>query len=43
MNTLKILSLIIKDKSELERINKLMGKEIKRISTDGFMDYTVEN
>lgn len=43
MNTLKILSQIIKDKSELERINKLMSKEIKRISTDGFMDYTVEN
>ncbi|WP_277587076.1 hypothetical protein [Psychrobacillus antarcticus] len=42
MNTLKILSLIIKDKSELEQINKLMFEEIKRVSKDGFKDYTVE-
>lgn len=42
MNTLKILSVILKDKLHLEGIDKLISEEIERISTEGFIDYTGE-
>ncbi|GAE35764.1 hypothetical protein [Halalkalibacter akibai] len=39
MNTLKILSIILKDKSEIAGLEALLRKEMKKKSKEGFLDY----
>jgi hypothetical protein len=42
MNTLKILSIILKDTLKIDGLEELLRKEMKRKSNEGFLDYAGE-